>query len=50
MDFLKRNKAIIGVTIGLLDILVGLTCCGDDTVKSLLFVSLGAMFIIDALE
>jgi len=50
IDFLKRNKHIFGLAVGLLDFAAGIMCMGDDNIKALLFISLGSMFIVDALE
>ena len=50
IDFLKHNKHIFGLAVGLLDLAAGIMCIGDDNIKALLFISLGSMFIVDALE
>ena len=50
IDFLKRNKHIFGLAVGLLDFAAGIMCMGDDNIKALLVISLGSMFIVDALE
>jgi hypothetical protein len=51
ITFLKKYKPIIGTTVGLLDLFAGyLSYQAGNSVEGLLFVSIGTLFILDALE
>jgi hypothetical protein len=51
IKFLTRHKTKIGITVGLLDLFAGyLSFQAGNSVEGLLFVSIGSLFILDALE
>jgi len=51
IEFLKKYKKTVAMLVGLLDIFAGiLSFQNGSNTEGVLFVSLGAMFIVDALE